>query len=110
MNNFNDKQLTILGFKNNEVWLKNREMLGHKEGESFEDFFQRKHGYPSKEHDVQRKKRDLSKNEKLRQDHDVLQNDYIKFGHSTLQLFKTLDKEIKDLRKRIIILEKIPKK
>ena len=40
-----DKQLEILGFENNTIWLKNREMLGHKDGEDFEIFIKTFYSY-----------------------------------------------------------------
>ena len=43
-------QLKLLGITSNKVWEKHRKLLGHKDGESFEDFFVRKHGYASNKH------------------------------------------------------------
>lgn len=34
-----------LAFDDEAMWNKNKEMLGYKEGEKYEDFFLRKHGY-----------------------------------------------------------------
>ena len=60
-----DKQLEILGFENNTIWLMNREMLGHKDGEDFETFFHRKHGYSSDKHVFESNKRNLTIEEKF---------------------------------------------
>ena len=55
-----ETQLKVLGFTNNKVWDNNRVMLGHKDGESFEEFFKRKHGYQSHLHEEEIKKRKLT--------------------------------------------------
>ena len=60
-----DKQLEILGFENNTIWLMNREMLGHKDGEDFETFFHRKHAYSSDKHVFESNKRNLTIEEKF---------------------------------------------
>ena len=43
----------------------NREMLGHKDGEDFETFFHRKHGYSSDKHVFESNKRNLTIEEKF---------------------------------------------
>ena len=64
-NSLTEEQLKILGFENNEVWHKNREMLGYKDGEDFETFFHRKHGYKSDQHEIETNKRNLSLEERI---------------------------------------------
>ena len=64
-NSLTEEQLEILGFENNEVWHRNREMLGYIDGEEFETFFQRKHGYKSDQHEKETNKRNLSLEERF---------------------------------------------
>ena len=65
MNKLTDQQLKLLGISSHEIWVKNRELYGHKDGESFEDFFVRKHGYPSYKHNEEINARDLPPSEKM---------------------------------------------
>ena len=64
-NNLSTVQLKILGFPSNEVWYKNREMLGHKDGEDFETFFHRTHGYKSDRHLIEITKKNLTLEERM---------------------------------------------
>ena len=64
-NNLSTVQLKILGFPSNEVWHKNREMLGHKDGEDFETFFHRTHGYKSDRHFIEITKKNLTLEERM---------------------------------------------
>ena len=64
-NNLSTVQLKILGFPSNEVWHKNREMLGHKDGEDFETFFHRTHGYKSDRHLIEITKKNLTLEERM---------------------------------------------
>ena len=41
-----------LDFPDIQTWYSNKEMLGYKEGEKYEDFFFRKHGYKHTEQDT----------------------------------------------------------
>ena len=65
MNKLTDQQLQLLGIASHEIWDKNRELHGHKDGEAFEDFFVRKHGYPSDKHNEEINARDLPPSEKI---------------------------------------------
>ena len=95
-NSFTDEQLKLLGFQSREIWEKHRKLLGHLDGESFEVFFQRKHGYPSNKHEEEKSKKDLTKNEIIlaRMEKDLKQyND--KFIAGIKDLINTMDKTIR---------------
>ena len=74
MNKLTDQQLQLLGIASHEIWDKNRELYGHKDGESFEDFFVRKHGYPSDKHNEEINARDLPPSEKIENRIKVLED------------------------------------
>ena len=61
----NKEQLEILGFENNEVWHRNREMLGYIDGEDIDTWFLRKHGYEFAQHEIEKTKKNLTLEERI---------------------------------------------
>jgi hypothetical protein len=59
-------ELKLLGISNNELWKKNRKLYGYRHGESFEQFYVRKHGYAPSEHEAEINKRELTKHERIK--------------------------------------------
>ena len=115
MNKLTDQQLQLLGIASHEIWDKNRELYGHKDGESFEDFFVRKHGYPSDKHNEEINARDLPPSEKIENRIKVLEDKtnqidaklskvITSINAENTKLFNTLEARFKDIEEKMITL------
>ena len=65
MNDLTKVQLELIGIKDNEIWHKHKNDHGYIDGESFETFFHRKHGYASDKHIFESNKRNLTQEERI---------------------------------------------
>ena len=111
-NNLSTVQLKILGFPSNEVWHKNREMLGHKDGEDFETFFHRTHGYKSDRHLIEITKKNLTLEERMENRIMILEDTNKQFDVKFTKAIKSIHADhntlVKSLEERFkVIQEKV---
>ena len=76
MNDLTNEQLELIGIRDNAIWHKHKNDHGYIDGESFETFFHRKHGYKSDQHEIEKSKRNLSLEERIQKEqHEKLRVD-----------------------------------
>ena len=106
MNDLTKVQLELIGIKDNEIWHKHKNDHGYIDGESFETFFHRKHGYASDKHIFESNKRNLTQEERLIN----IEERVSKIERNRAKNLIIMDKNFQNIKQDLVDLFKIVEK